>query len=185
MPDPGLTTKDVLALAIAGTSLLVTIVWNLQNRRHTDRVAKRLRSESFELDEWKSKRAEVLRTLRAFEDVARRLLVLATGAHQKDDLIKQINLEGPNLSFAHKSLIDELKRASDDPDWSPLAYGVTVGGERDWDRLNQVLHDVGQLAEPDAMRTRLKDIEANVQSISRVVGDRIDERNLELRPRVA
>jgi hypothetical protein len=60
-------TKDFLTLGMSGLALATIVVWNILNRRHTDSVAKSIRSEAFTLDEWKSKRSEVLRTLRELE----------------------------------------------------------------------------------------------------------------------
>lgn len=182
MPGDGLNTKDILTLGLASLSLIVTIVWNLLNRRHTDRLAAKVRTEAFALDDWINKRDEVWRTLRALESVADRILALARGAHQKDDLITLLNLEGVNLALAHQSLFKELTRPGSDPAWSQMAYGVRENDETDWDRLNTVLREVGELTDPAAMRERLKDIEEHMNSISGTVGAQIEARNAEHRP---
>jgi hypothetical protein len=138
--DPGLTAKDIVMAVLAGSGLLVTIVWNLQNRWHTDRTARQIRADAFAFDEWKSHRTEILQALRTLEASSSRLIILAKGAHKRDALLEEITKEGLKLAEAHLGLLREMERARHVPDWGPLAYGkVDAQGESDWDRLNTIL----------------------------------------------
>jgi hypothetical protein len=159
--------KDYLSVGLSFAALATTIIWNIANRRHTDRTATRIRGESFAFDEWKGRRAEVLRTLRELEAGFARLKALSKGAHQHKDLQDEIEKEGRALTVSHQALLSELDRAN--PGWSSFGYGVVSGGESDWDQVHTILDDARQQSEPSAMRARLALLDGNAKSISDVI----------------
>lgn len=173
-------TKDFITLGMSGVALLTTIVWNLHNRRHTDRVAREIRSETFTLDEWKSKRSEVLRTLRELEASFDRLRSLVTGAHQADALDKEVETEGRSLTSAFGALQRELDRIG--PVWAEIAYGETQGGETDWDLVHAILDDVRSINDPDAKRARLAAVGVHGRSIAATINRQLTLRTAELDP---
>lgn len=148
-------------------ALATTIVWNLLNRRHTDDTAKRIRGESFAFDEWKSKRSEVMRTLRELEANFDRLRALSSGGHSMEELLSEIAEEGRSLTIAHQALLRELDRVGDQ--WADFGYGAENGGERDWDQVHTILDDARQQNDADAARARLLLLEGHAQSISKTI----------------
>jgi hypothetical protein len=174
-----MTTKDVLTVGLALVSLIVTIGWNLQNRSHTNRIARQIRVDSYALDEWKELRSEVLRALRDLEEAAGAITVLSTGGHSRDELLAEINKEAFTLTRFQLRLTRELERASPppEPDWKPLAYGRVHEDESDWDRLNSVLADLADVADPDEIRKRLVEIGDHVRGIANLVNEQIRARN--------
>jgi hypothetical protein len=174
--------KDLFTVGIAVMSLIVTVVWNLQNRLHTDRVAKKIRSEGFAFDEWKENRSEILRALRDLEAAAEGISLLARGAHGKDDLLQEVNAEALALTRNQLRLLRELERASPLVDWTPLAYGSVLGGESDWDRLNTIVGDLSDLESADDIRQALLGIVPHVRGIAKLVNEEIRVKNSEHDP---
>jgi hypothetical protein len=173
-------TKDYWSLGISILALCVTVIWNLHNRKHTNGIAKQIRSEAFTLDDWKTKRSDVLRALRDLEASFDRLRVLTTGAHGKNALDDQIANEGRTLTLAFNALQRELERIA--PTWVVIAYGDEKGGETDWDQIHTILDQARQLQDPDAMRAHLKGIEVCAKSISTKINGSLVQRTAELDP---
>lgn len=161
-------TKDLISIGLSGVALITTVVWNLLNRRHTDKVARQIRGEGFAFDEWKSQRAEILRTLRAFEDGFDRLRLLTGGAHSADELAIEIEKEGKALTSSHAALFRELERV--DVSWGEFAYGADLNGERDWDLIHTLLDDARQQTDAGEMRLRLQQLQGHGSSIRTIVG---------------
>lgn len=181
-PAEALVLKDALTIGIAVTSLIVTVLWNLHNRRHTDRVALKIRADAYETDRWKSQRDEVLRLLRKLEGAAARIVVLHKGAHSREDLLAEINKNLLAMTEAYMALYKELERCTYDCSWGPLAEGKIVDGESDWDRLNSILSEAGDLPAPEDIRLQLPLIDDHIRSIAVMVNGELRVRDAELDP---
>lgn len=173
--------KDYLTLGFSILALVVTVLWNLHNRKYTNQVADRIRSDNFALDEWRSKRAEVLRNLREVEAIFDRLRVLISGAHTKANLDDEIETHGRSLIYAFSALLRELERINHT--WLTIGYGkADAAGETDWDHTNTILAEVRALNDPDDMRSRLSLLDARGKSIAAEVNAKLNERTAELDP---
>jgi len=173
MSDSGPVTKDLVTWTLTGIGFLATFIWNFANRAHTNRIAKKIRQENFDFDEWKSERAEIMRTLRAVEASTARISVMAKGASDREKLLAEVRTEGVTLVMAHLALLRELERGRHNPCWSTLAYGRTKDGESDWDRLNSVLAAAEAEADADAMREHLSFVEPHMKAISKLIEDEV------------
>lgn len=167
---------------IAGLSLVITVGWNFLNRRHTDQVAREIRSESFDLEQWKETRTEITRALREFEDAASGIGLLSRGGHSAEQLLTELDRENMKLAQKHVALTRELDRAAFQPSWVVYAYGGVVAGESDWDRLNSVLIDVTGLADADTIRRELKAVGDYAHEIAETINEIIRKRTRELHP---
>lgn len=175
-----LEAKDYFTLGISSASLLTTIVWNLSNRRHTDRVARKLRGEAFAFDEWKLSRSEIRRTLRALEDRFDEIALLTDTADDAVALKTKLSEAGKALTRAQIALGRELSRAEDA--WTPLAFGPEVDGETAWDRVNQIIADIRALDNADAMRLRLPELKPLFDAISQGIEAEVRVRTIEHNP---
>jgi hypothetical protein len=177
------TTKDIVSWTLTAIGLTVTLGWNLHNRIRTDRIAKQLRCEAFEFDEWKVQRTEILRVLREFENAGGGLSVLAIGGHQADALVELVNQEGEELVRIHISLLRELDRVCSEQNWALLAYGQSVDEESDWDRLNSILAAIGEIDEDaQSKRVRLTGVDQHIRAISAAINSEIRVRTAEHSP---
>lgn len=143
---------------MSGAALFTTVGWNLQNRWHTDRVARRIRGEAFAFDEWKSQRTEVLRVLRQVEEKFGELDLLGRSANKPPELKKRIAEIGQDVTRLHLSLQRELERV--DADWVACAYGADYQGESDWDCIHSSLVDI-------ALTTNQQQIIGHIETIVR------------------
>lgn len=175
MADGGLTAKDIGTWVLSGGGILITVIWNLHNRRYTDRVARNLRRDTVAFDEWKTQRAELLRCIRQLEACGNRLLTLTKGAHDAAALTEKINDEGRVLVEAHGSLLAELDR-TEWPQSASFAYGPSVAGETAWDRLNTLLAEAtGDFPEAADMRNHLKGIPPLLAHISQGLNEKMKQ----------
>lgn len=159
--------KDYVSLGISGVALVTTVVWNILNRIHTDRTARAIRGETFQLEEWKDNRAEVKRTLRALEDQFDNLHMLASIDATARELRTRASGIGREMTKAHLALQTELERVG--PEWPGFAYGTQTKSEYDWDIIHSELSEINDLDDVEAIRTRLKAIRPFAMSISTCV----------------
>lgn len=162
-----LETKDYLTLGMSGVALATTVVWNFLNRLHTDKTAREIRGETFQLEEWKDRRAEVQRTLRALEDQFTNLHVLASIDATARELRAKASDIGRDMTKAHLALQTELERVG--PEWPAFAYGAANNGEHDWDVIHSLLAEVSTLDDVAEIRGRLKAIRPFATSISNCI----------------
>lgn len=160
----------------------ISLLWNLYNLLETRRVAKQIRQENFDLDEWKSHRTTLASRLDDFENCADRLLALTQGEHKSGELLSEISKEARLLVSAHEALLRSLERCGG-VNWMILGYGNTVSGESDWDRLNTSLASVAQMdGDPHHIREVLSSIKPNIRSIAGAVTGRIADQSAAHRP---
>lgn len=175
MPDPAtaaIATKDIVGWSATVIGLIATYVWNFYNRAHTNRLAKELRRDAFQFDEWKAKRAALLSRLQDFEGAGARIFALTRGAHDVSGLRSEMAKLGLDLTMAHEALIRELKRTRSG--WEGLAFGKSQGSESDWDSINTVLADIAVDGDDaSALRARLAAISPFIASIGELIVERI------------
>lgn len=164
-------TKDYWSLGLSCSAIVITIIWNLLNRKYTNDTAKAVRGENFAYEEWKSKRGEVLKSLREFESGYRAFNALSHGADQPKELKTKIEECGRKLVDAHGSLMTELGRIG--PNWEQFGYGVEVGGESDWDQINTALFLASKQPKSPEIRHAISSIRAFGLSITRTIQEEI------------
>lgn len=162
------------------TALAITVLWNLQNRWHTDQVAKRIRGENFSLDEWKSQRAELLRALRSVENKFAELNLLSLSAFKPADLKKKIADTGKELTRKHILLQQELERV--DASWVQYAYGADHQGESDWDCIHSVLGDIASSNDAAQIAAYVARILTHGRGVSASVNQQVRVRTAEHDP---
>lgn len=168
-----IATKDIVTWCVTGVGLLVTLGWNLQNRRRTDRIATDLRGEAFRLDEWKGKRSAIATRLADFESAAASIAALTRGAHDAAGLREELTKQNQLLITAHEALLRVLQRT--DRNWEALAFGRTQGTESDWDQLNTILADTAEIeSDATAMRSKLAAAQPFVTSIAELILEHVN-----------
>jgi hypothetical protein len=160
-------TKDYLSLGLSGVALATTVIWNILNRAHTDRTARDIRGETFQLEEWKDKRAEVKRALLALEEQFTNLHMLATIDATARELRAKASDIGREMTKAHLTLQNELERVG--PEWPMFAYGMQEKREYDWDIIHSDLAEISALDQVEDIRARLRAIRPHATSISNCV----------------
>jgi hypothetical protein len=157
--DAAFATKDIVTTGLTVGNILLTVTWNILNRRHTDTMSRRNRRDSLAFDEWKVQRSELMSCLRKLEAAVSNVCVLANGKHAVDPLIDEINKEGRNVTNAHAALLRELDRTGW-PEAPNFAYGPTSdsSGETAWDELNNILAEATEMDDADQIRHLLAGI---------------------------
>lgn len=172
-----------MTILLATLSIIITIGWNFSNRRHTDNTARKIRAEAFEADEWKLHRADILRTLREFENTIRSISILSKTTAPVEDVISETNSQSKEITLAHMELLTELERGQYDPCWSGLGYGNTDNdGETDWDRLVGYLAAVATYTSTEEAKVALTETCERAKSISQLINGAIKQKNDEFRP---
>ena len=169
--DPQSATSSSLAVKDVMTWVLTAAAlgWNYYNFDY----AKRLRRDTFELDEWKLERAEVLRVVRAFEDEVDLLDSLSKGAHDLAGLREELSKLGPKVTVAHGKLVREIERSSVLRIPPGAAYGTVEGGESSWDRYNEAWADAEALEDANDLRLSLPKVAKKAREIGSIVTARI------------
>lgn len=177
-----ISTKDIVTWSITALAISISLLWNLYNLIETKRIAKQIRLDTFDFDEWKDKRATLVSRLDDFESCADRLLALTLGEHKAAHLIKEIAKEGRELVSAHEALLRSLDRVGGDY-WLHLGFGKSVDGESDWDRLNSSLANISIIGDDSAkIKSELQKIKPFVRSISSGVTERVSNQTATHRP---
>lgn len=170
-PTAAVGIKEIGSWAISCLALLVTVIWNLQNRFYTDKKAAEVRTATFAYAAWKDLRDPVLSRLREFEGRGHELQALTVGSDDLPELVKKIHAVGYSLTTAFLALEEDLKRVRStevaETVWLPSASGLKIGGETDWDRINTVIADAVAAATADDCRNLLKGIHPLIRSIGK------------------
>jgi len=178
MADPGAVAaapfalKDYVTAALACASL----AWNYYNFRYT----KKLRSETFEADEWKYERSEIKRALRDFEDATHLVVLLTSAQHDRAGLVKELAERGKALTLAHGKLAREVQKSGLTGISIGAVYGYDADGESSWDRINTAIADASELEDVAAMRTKLTIVQGLSSEIARAVQAQLDEKRTQL-----
>lgn len=123
---------------VTGAGWLITMVWNLLNRRHSNALAARIRNENFKLDQWNSVRDRIEACLDAFNEAVSELSI-AHGAtlpelkKQCGDLLRSLTLKQDLLAQALKAANHNYY--ADGDDWEQMANGPTHDTETSWDNV--------------------------------------------------
>ncbi|PHQ63058.1 MAG: hypothetical protein COC10_08140 [Sphingobium sp.] len=179
MPDPApaIGLKEFGSWALSAFALVVTVLWNLHNRRYTDRKAAETRTATFAFSAWKDLRDPVLARLREFEARGNELQALTVSFDNLDELVKKVHAIGYALTTAHLALEDDLSRmrsrevASDK--WLSLANGLQTGSESDWDKIITIITDAVSKTTRDECRETLKAAHPLIRSIGKCVNAQI------------
>lgn len=162
----GLQVKDYVTWLLTA----VALAWNFYNFLY----ARKLRRDTFELDEWKLERGDVLRALREFEGEVDLMLLLSSGAHQLEKLREEITASNQKIVVAHLKLVREVERATELKLPPALAYGAAIDQETAWDRINEALADIALLEEAIQIRLKLPAIAAHARAIAKGVSSMIN-----------
>ncbi len=175
--DAVLGWKEYGSWFLSGLTLLVTVIWNISNRRYTDRKASDVRTAAFAFAAWKDLRDPVLARLREFEAKGNDLQALTIGNDNLPDLIKKIHQCGYALTTSHLALEGDLTRMRSREvkvdQWIELANGVVTGSESDWDKINTLIDRAVNRPTADECRDQLRSILLLVRSIGNVINSHI------------
>ncbi|HEX7782135.1 MAG TPA: hypothetical protein VF509_04960 [Sphingobium sp.] len=168
-PAAAIGIKEVGSWLLSGTALVVTVIWNIHNRRYTDRKSGEVRTATFAYAAWKDLRDPVLARLREFEAKGHELQALTVGTDAQEALIQKVHSIGYSLTIAFLALEKDLTRVRStevsEEVWLPLANGLMIAGETDWDRINTAIHDAAAAPTADECRTLLKGVDPLILSI--------------------
>lgn len=174
----------IIPWILSGLTLAVTVYWNWNNRRYTEKRADGLQSAAFDLSNWKDRRDPVLTSLREFEAKGHEITALAVGNDTLPSIIEKIHAAGRMLTISYLALAKDLGRVGSTSNlgsqWKKLADGVVSDGETDWDRLNTIIAEatnVDIVANADACRQKLNQIDPLVTSISSGIMEEIEAEN--------
>jgi hypothetical protein len=140
MPEPtqGVATASSAPWVISVLTLVLTIAWNFANRRHTNKLADKIRSDNFALEQWNRVHDKLETCLDALSEAISEL-ALASGktfADRKikcEELLRTVILKQDFLAQALQ-LADENSYI-DDAEWQALANGTSHGSETSWDQI--------------------------------------------------
>lgn len=164
-PPPAVGLKDFVTWGLTALALY----WNYYNFAY----ARRLRRDTFELEEWKLERTELRRVTRAFDDEVDLFLSLAKGAHPLDELLTDLAERGRSIALAHGKLVREVERSTALQIAIGTAYGLVADGESSWDRLNEGLAEAAVEGDASAIRARLSGIANTAREISRAIDESV------------
>jgi hypothetical protein len=134
----GVSDAVIYGWLITGVGLLITMSWNLLNRRHSNKLAARIRNENFKLDQWNSVRDRIETCLGAFNEAVSELSIahgdtLPELKKQCGDLLRSLTLKQDLLAQALKAA--DQNYYADGDDWEQMANGLTHDTETSWDNV--------------------------------------------------
>lgn len=181
MPEQAITTVQVVTWLMAGTSLAVTVTWNLLNRAHTNKLAARIRGETFKFSVWKDARDAVLSRLRDFENKGHELKVLASRESDLTKLSERIHEVGYAMTLAQLALAKDLGRLRSErlasEEWIKLAEGPRLGTESAWDRIMAIIGEAAASGEIDDARAKLRTVPPLIAELERALNAEIAVEN--------
>ena len=180
----GIGWVQVVGWTVAIGGSCASLLWNWFNRRHTDKLARRIRVENFRADQWAEARGAIQSALSDFSQAVEAILVLAPipgGAPLAQQLLP-LNLQ---LAVKHGALGDALQAAEENTlyvenrNWVSLGYGPPNEiGETPWDRMNTALAAASASKTDAKLRAALAPLRAELVAIKQSVGKGVRVENV-------
>ncbi|KXU29219.1 hypothetical protein A0J57_18225 [Sphingobium sp. 22B] len=115
--------------------------------------------------------------MREFAAKGHELQALTVGTDDLPGLTGKIHNIGYALTTAHLALEEDLNRlrSTEVPQdsWLPLANGLLIGTETDWDRIITIITDAVTKPTAEECRAMLKGIHPLIRSIGKGISDQI------------
>lgn len=174
-------TAQLITWVVAGLGIGINLLWNIANRRHTNKTAKAIRAEQHQIDRWarlrsrmETKLSELVESLRnaplhyANLDPAKvhstaPMVVLNIGIVNAHDDLSRVLGEADRADFCESC------------EWAQLAYGAQYDSETSWDLAMTVLETAARYNIDRVKHLgRLKDYAADIEHAVRTAIDQQD-----------
>jgi hypothetical protein len=174
---------QIIGWSLTGIGIAASLVWNLLNRRHTNKVAVDVRVANFRGDQWAGSRGKIEGAL---ENLAQAIEAIVVALPDRTDPTFDAKFQFHNLTLMikHEAFFEALSDAAGNSEyvtnrnWTDLALGTKTGNESSWDKIQTALEAVGTAATNPETREALAPVRAWFQDIRRGVVVAIRSENM-------
>lgn len=174
---------QIIGWSLTGAGIAASLVWNLLNRRHTNKVAVEVRIANFRGDQWAASRGKIEAAL---ENLAQAIEAIVVALPDRDDATFDARFQFLNLTLMikHEAFSEALSDAADnceyvtDRNWADLALGTKTGNETSWDKIQTALEAVGTTTTNPGTRQAFAPVRAWFQDIRRGIVAAIRSENM-------
>jgi hypothetical protein len=174
---------QIIGWSLTGAGIAASLIWNLLNRRHTNKIAVEVRVANFRSDQWGASRSKIETAL---ENLAQAIEALVVALPERGDPTFDAKFQFHNLTLMikHEAFSEALSDAGEnceyvtDRKWSELALGTKTGNETSWDKIQTALEAVGTTNTDPETREALAPVRAWFQDIRRGIAAAIRSENM-------